>query len=105
MLKRKFTFIILLFVAFLVSGQAAFGQKREKQKSVKKQKKEFMELQKERSEADTKKMEAIKEKHLKIQTKETRKRMKQNRKKMKRLKNNKHKDNFFQRLFRKKPKR
>ncbi len=102
-MKRKRSISIVLLSAFLMAGSGVFAQKQEKQQSVEKQRKEFLELQDERKQESAKKMEADREKHLKIQTKETRKRMKKNKKKMRRLKNDKHQDSFLKRLFTKKP--
>jgi len=103
MIKRKITFIILLFVFFTALGSVAYAQKPGKQKSVEKQRKEFLQLQDDRDAELSKKMEEDREKHLKIQTKETQKRMKKHRKKMERRKKGKHEKTFFERLFTKKP--
>jgi hypothetical protein len=84
---------------------AGFAPAQDKPKSVKKQRKEFIELQENRSEGAEKAKDKDLEKHLKIQTKKTQKRMKKNKKKSERLQKNKHEKNFFQRLFTKKPKR
>lgn len=102
MIKRKNTFIILLFVSFTVFGSSAQAQKPGKQKSVEKQRKEFLDLQDERDAELSKKMDEDREKHVKIQTKETQKRMKKNRKKMRRRKDGKNEKSFFERLFTKK---
>jgi Ni/Co efflux regulator RcnB len=100
--RKRVLNIFLLLLAIFLGGLA---QAQEKPKSVKKQRKEFLELQEDRGEgADEAKKKDI-EKHQKIQTKETQKRMKKNKKKSERLRKNKHEKNFFQRLFTKKPKR
>ena len=103
MSKSKNTSIILLFVIFTALSTAGFAQKPGKQKSVEKQRKEFLQLQDQRDAELSKKMEEDREKHQKIQTKETQKRMKKNRKKMERRKSGKHEKTFFERLFTKKP--
>lgn len=103
MRKRKNTFIILLLILFTILGSAAYAQKPGKQKSVEKQRKEFLKLQEDREAELSKKMEEDREKHVKIQTKETQKRMKKHRKKMRRRKSGKHEKTFFERLFTKKP--
>ncbi|NEN23977.1 hypothetical protein G3O08_10745 [Cryomorpha ignava] len=103
MIKRKNTFIISLFIFFTVFAASAHAQKPEKQKSVEKQRKEFLQLQDDRDAELSKKMGEDREKHVKIQTKETQKRMKKNRKKMRRRKEGKHEKSFFERLFTKKP--
>ena len=102
MRKRKNTFIILLLVFFTVVGTSVHAQKPGKQKSVEKQRKEFLQLQDDRDAELSKKMDADREKHVKIQTKETQKRMKKNKKKMRRRKDGKHEKSFFERLFTKK---
>ncbi len=103
MLKRKNTFIILIVVVLTAMGSVANAQKPEKQKSVKKQRKEFLKLQDDRDAELSVKMEADRKKHLRIQSKETQKRMKKNRKKTRRLKKGKNEKSFFERLFTKKP--
>jgi|GEM_PF-1889908 len=99
--------VIRFFILFalILSGSGAFAQKEGKQKSVKQQRKEFLELQEERAKEGTDVMDKKRQKHLDIQTKETRKRMKQNEKKVRRLRAGKHKDTWWQRTFRKKSKR
>lgn len=94
---------ILLFALTLMMVTAAHGQ--EKQKSVEKQRDEFLKLQEERDEGAAKHKEADIKKHRDIQTKDVQKRMKKSKKKSVRLQKKKHEDNFFQRLFTKKPKR
>lgn len=102
MKRRSLLNIFLILTAVLMAGMATA---QDKPKSVKKQRKEFIELQESRAEGADKAKEKDLEKHMKIQTKETQKRMKKNRKKAERLQRNKHEKNFFQRLFTKKPKR
>lgn len=101
--RKGIRFFILL--AFLLAGSTAHAQKTGKQKSVKQQRKEFLELQEERTKEGAAEMQKKREKHLEIQTKETRKRMKKNEKKLKRIKAGKHKDSWWRRTFQKKPKR
>ena len=103
MRKRKNTFIILFLIFFTALGASAQEKKPGKQKSVEKQRKEFLQLQDDRDAEFSKKMDEDREKHVKIQTKETQKRMKKNRKKMRRRKDGKHEKSFFERLFTKKP--
>lgn len=103
MRKRKNTFNILLLVFFTVLVSTSYAQKPGKQKSVEKQRKEFLQLQDDRDAELSKKMEEDREKHMKIQTKETQKRMKKHRRKMERRKKGKHEKTFFERLFTKKP--
>lgn len=102
MSKRKFTLYIigLLLATFSVNELSA----QEKQKSTKKQYKEFMKLQDDRDAELGDKMDEKRKQHLKIQTKETQKRMKKNKKKADRMKKDKHQSTFLQRLFTKKPK-
>lgn len=102
-MKRRSLLNIFLFLTAVLMGGMATAQ--DKPKSVKKQRKEFIELQESRAEGADKAKEKDMEKHMKIQTKETQKRMKKNRKKSERLQRNKHEKNFFERLFTKKPKR
>ena len=99
MLKRKNTWIVLIVLFFITISSGAYAQKPGKQKSVEKQRKEFLQLQASRDAEMAKKMEADRIKHVKKQTKETQKRMKQNKKRMRRLKKGKHEKTFFQRLF------
>lgn len=101
--KRKNTLIIIGTALLMIMSGAAMAQKVPKQKSVKKQRKEFLELQAERDEASDKAMDEKREKHLKLQSKETRKRMKANKKKVKRMRKNGHQDSWFKRVFTKKP--
>lgn len=105
MMKRKSTMIIFFTAIFLFCGVEVQAQKPGKQKSVKKQQKEFIKLQNDRESAANAELEANKKKHAKRQDKAAQKRMKKNKKKMRRLKKDKHQDSFFQRMFRKKPKR
>lgn len=104
MLKRKNTWIVLIGLFLLTMATGASAQKPGKQKSVEKQRKEFLQLQDSREAELAKKMEADRIKHVKKQTKETQKRMKKNKKKMRRLKKGKHEKTLFQRLFTRKPK-
>lgn len=105
MMKRKSTIIIFFTILFLVGGLGVQAQKPGKQKSVKKQQKEFIKLQNDREGAADAELEANKKKHLKLQGKAAQKRMKKNKKKMRRIQKDKHKDGFFERMFRRKPKR
>lgn len=105
MSKRKSTIIIFLTAVLLAIGASAQAQKPGKQKSPKKQQKEFIKKQNDREQAAKDELEADRKKHFDRQEKAAQKRMKKNKKKMKRIKKGKHKDSFFQRLFRKKPKR
>ena len=99
MLKRKNTWIVLIVLFLITMGTGVHAQKPGKQKSVEKQRKEFLQLQDSRDAELAKKMEADRIKHVKKQTKETQKRMKKNKKKMHRLKKGKHEKTFLQRLF------
>ena len=81
----------------ITSGAQA--QKPGKQKSVEKQRKEFLQLQDSREAELAKKMETDRIKHVKDQTKQTQKRMKKSKRKMRRLKKGKHERTFLQRLF------
>jgi|SRR5690554_1940930 len=103
MLKRKNTWIVLIVLLLITLGTGAQAQKPGKQKSVEKQRKEFLQLQDSREAELAKKMEADRVKHVKKQTKETQKRMKMNKKKMRRLRKGKHEKTFFQRLFTRNP--
>ena len=104
MSKRKKIALIASIFALLIYADPVLGQKAKKQKSVKKQRKEFLDLQEERDQASTKALEEKRSKHLKIQTKETRKRMKANKRKVKRKKKRGHSDPWIKRLFMKKGK-
>ncbi len=101
--KRKLMVKIFFLAASMFIGGELFAQ--EKQKSVKKQRKAFLELQEDRDAKAADKKEEERKKHQKIQTKETQKRMKKNLRRSKRLQQKKHEKNFFQRLFTKGPAR
>jgi len=103
MLKRKNTWIVLMVLFLITTASSIHAQKPVKQKSVEKQRKEFLQLQDSREAELAKKMEADRIKHIKKQTRETQKRMKKNKKKMRRLKKGKHEKTFFQRIFTRKP--
>jgi hypothetical protein len=101
--RKNISIIISVIALILISGPL-FAQNTPKQKSVKKQRKEFLQLQEERDAASDKAMDEKREKHLKLQTKETRKRMKANKKKMKRMKKRGHSEPWIKRLFMRKGK-
>jgi hypothetical protein len=103
MLKRKLHIVILLGALAIFSGSCSLFQGGMKKVKTEDQKEQFLELQEEREEKKQEAQEKGKKKHMEIQDKETRKRMKRNRRKMRRRKAGKHELNFFQRLFRKKP--
>jgi len=96
--------IKIFLISFLLFA-GSVSQAQENPKSVEKQRKEFLELQEKRDEgAAAAQKEGIK-KHGEIQTKDVQKRMKKTRRKSERIQRKKHKDNIFERTFRKKPKR
>lgn len=102
MAQRKFTYYILTLLLLALTANGLSAQ--EKKESTKKQLKAFTKLQDERDAELDEKMEKKRKKHEELQTKNTQKRMKQNKRKARRIQQNKHPDNFFQRLFKKKPK-
>lgn len=103
MLKRKNTWFVLITFILSMAATQVHAQKPKKQKSVEKQRKEFLKLQDHRDAAFEKQLEEDRKEHVNKQTKETQKRMKKNKKKTKRLKKGKHEKNIFQRLFTRKP--
>lgn len=100
----KVSRIFFLLLGLSIGGNV-LAQDTGKKKSVKKQKQEFLDLQEKRDKDSAGEMEKKKAKHREIQSKSTQKRMKKNEKKSKRVKAGKHKDTWFERTFRKKPKR
>jgi LAS superfamily LD-carboxypeptidase LdcB len=89
---RKIIFLLLLFVPLSVAAQSK-AEKTQKKADKKKAKQE------QKAQVSVKKAE---KRHARIQTKETRKRMKKHKKVANRVNDNKSRETFFQRLFKKK---
>jgi hypothetical protein len=91
---RRIIILILLFVPLTLAAQSK-AEKAQAKAEKKKAKQE------QKAQANIKKAE---KRHAKIQTRETRKRMKKHKKVANRVNDNKPRESFFQRLFKKKHK-